>query len=280
MRYLAPGIALRPMSSQSWEVFERDSILAASTPLNQFLPVLDGPVSIVATGPTALDYPWDALQTNRRFIIAVNGATTMLKNLGLTPDLHVVTDRMFALTEMRHFEAAPDVPLAIDFLAAAALATSAPRVLAKRKFAILERVNTWFGLPVLDDKSLREMNERSGKPFLLPDKPQTKGYVGWSHRPELGVFSGRTVVYAALQLAVGAGAKDVEIIGMDLSGAGRAYDERGNPRPTQLQQHYQQFILPSFEMMHRALQGSQVKIRCLSPACPLPSRLFASISKQ
>jgi hypothetical protein len=236
------------------------------------------PVSIVATGPSALDYPWDKVRNGEKFLIAVNGAPTMLKELGLVPDLLVVTDREFALTGARHFEVVPDVPLAIEFLAAAALASTAPHLLTKRPITILERVNLWHGLPALDHQTLGQLNKDSEMPFVLPSLQDSKCRVGWSHRPELGLFSGRTVVFGALQIAVACGATDVEIIGMDLGGCGRAYAEGPENRPSQLQEHCEAFILPSFEIMHLALSGRQIAVRNCSPVCPLPPGLFADSS--
>jgi KDO transferase-3 len=242
------------------------------------IPSIAIPTSIIATGPSALEYSWENLGNCPRFLIAVNGAPTMLKNIGVVPDLLVVTDREFALTGFQHLEVVPGVPLAIEFLAAAALASVAPRLLTDRSFAIIERVNMWHTLPVLEDATIKDLNEVSGKQFSFPERKDLKCRVGWSHRPELGIFSGRTVVFGALQIAIGLGATDVEIIGMDLNGAGRAYDEGNERRPTQLQQHYQEFILPSFQVMSRVLAGSNVRVRNISPACPLPAHLFAKRS--
>jgi KDO transferase-3 len=253
--------------------------LAKSKALRELIPPIASSASIIATGPSALEYSWGNLGNCRRFLIAVNGAPTMLKNFGVVPDLLVVTDREFARTGFQHLEVAPGVPLAIEFLAAAALASVAPQLLTDRPFAIIERVNMWHALPMLDDATIKDLNEASGKPFSFPERKDTKCRVGWSHRPDLGIFSGRTVVFGALQIAIGLGATDVEIIGMDLNGAGRAYDEGNKQRPTQLQQHYQEFILPSFEVMSRVLAGSNVSVRNISPVCPLPDDFFTGLSQ-
>ena len=80
---------------------------------------------------------------------------------------------------------------------------------------------------------------------------------------------------SALQVAIYLGAKDIEIVGMDLSAAGRAYDEGDRAQPSGLVNDYQKYILPTFEMMHRALKGRGLEIKNLSPVCPLPEYLFA-----
>jgi KDO transferase-3 len=277
MRYLPLEITLDAKNGL-WTLLKNSNPLAKSKALRELIPPIASSASIIATGPSALEYSWGNLGNCRRFLIAVNGAPTMLKNFGVVPDLLVVTDREFARTGFQHLEVAPGVPLAIEFLAAAALASVAPQLLTERPFAIIERVNMWHALPMLDDATIKDLNEASGKPFSFPERKDTKCRVGWSHRPDLGIFSGRTVVFGALQIAIGLGATDVEIIGMDLNGAGRAYDEGNKQRPTQLQQHYQEFIVPSFQVMSRVLAGSNVRVRNISPVCPLPAHLFVKRS--
>ena len=276
MRYLAPGITLSRHADGRWGIHAEGVLVAESKPLERLVARPAVPVSIVATGPSALDYTWDSVRNGERFIIAVNGAPTMLRDLGIRPDLLIVTDREFALTGARHLAAAPDVPLVIEFLAAAALAVTEPQHLCGRRFAVVERVNLWHGIPSFDAERLRTLNDLSGMPFVFPGQKDPKCRVGWSYRPELGIFSGRTVVFGALQIAIGLGATELEIIGMDLSGAGRAYSEGSEQRPTQLQQHYQSFILPSFQTMRQALAGSNIVVTNCSPVCPLPQELFAA----
>ncbi len=278
MRYLAPNITFHTDAYRRFSLHKDGQFLAKSNLLCELLPALKMPTSIVATGPSAHDYPWHRFKSGERFLIAVNGAPTMLQGLGIVPDLLVVTDREFALTGARHLEAAINVPLAIEFLAAAALASIAPHLLIDRPFVILERVNMWHGLPSLHLRHLKQLNEKSQVPFIFPSLPESKCCIGWSHRPELGFFPGRTVVFAALQVAIGRGASDLEIIGMDLSGSGRSYSEGPTKRPTQLQEHYESFILPSFRVMQLALAGKNLVLKNHSSVCPLPPEIFGDFS--
>lgn len=277
MRFLPKDISLRPGKNHCWTILRNNVEIARSRPLCDLVKLNDLPVSIVATGPSALDYPWDNLRKNKRFLIAVNGAPTMLKQLGIAADLMVVTDREFALTGAHHFDAGRKIPLVIEFLAGAALASQAPDLLNERPFAIIERVNMWHGIPSLKHEAFDQLNPPSDRPFVFPSNPDPRCLAGWSHRPDLGFFPGRTVVFAALQVAIGLGATDVEIIGMDLSGSGRSYTEGPAARPTQLQEHYQESILPSFRVMCDALAGTGIKVTNLSPVCPLPPDLFINL---
>lgn len=280
MRYLAPGIIMQNGKDRNVSIYKHGHLLKKCLPLTELIPGISQPTSIIATGPSALDYSWDEFRNGERFLIAVNGAPTMLQKIGITPHLLVVTDREFALSGAKHFAAAPGTPLAIEFLAAAALAFTAPQFLLDRPVAIIERVNMWYGLPALNKQTLTRMNEESGQPFFLPAIADPACRIGWSYRPELGVFSSRNVVFSSLQIAIGLGALDLEIIGMDLGGSGRSYTEGQDKRPTQLQEHYESYILPSFQIMHKALTGRRVKVANLSPVCPLPAEIFTAATPE
>ena len=275
MRAIAPRTFFHREADKGWALRRGKQELARSTPLADLVGRLTRPVSIVATGPTVRDYPWEKIRKENRFVIAVNGAPTVLKEVGITPDLLVVVDNRFARSGARHFENAPGVPLVTIFRAASILTTCSPGRLAERRFSLLEKINSWYGLPQIAHAQIAELSRTSGTPFHFPEFPDPTYRLGWSEAPELGFFSASTVAFAALQVAVRLGATDIEIIGMDLSGAGRAYDEGPNPRPSSLQEQYSKTILPSFEIMHQALAGSGVVIRNLSPVCPLPARLFS-----
>lgn len=273
MRYLPADIALVVGPEKRWTVSKNGRFLAESRQLVEMVPNIGETVGIVATGPTASEYPWEKARDEGQFLIAVNGAPTLLAPLGVQPDLLVVTDREFAQTGAHHLDRAPGVPLAIEFLAAAALAVTSPHALTERPFAILERINLWHGLRALDLARLQRLNLVSGSPLFFPAVPDPKCRVGWSRRPEIGIFSGRTVVFGALQIAVGLGARRIKVIGMDLGG-GRAYAEGSTARPTQLSEHYVPYILPAFQTMAEALQGTGVSVDNLSTVCPLPADLF------
>lgn len=275
MRAIAPRVFFHCREDRGWTIQRGKEELARTIPLAELVGRLGRPVSIVATGPSVNEYPWERIRKENRFVIAVNGAPTVLKEAGISPDLLVVVDNRFARSGTQHIANAPGVPLVTIFRAASILATSSPGLLAGRRISLLEKINSWYGLPQVAHERIVEMNRQSGSPFHFPDFTDPTYRIGWSEAPEMGFFSASTVVFAALQVAVGLGAVDIEILGMDLSGAGRAYDEGDNPRPSSLQEQYSKSILPSFEIMHQALAGSGVAIRNLSPVCPLPARLFA-----
>jgi len=279
MRAIMPGYMYEPAGGGGWIMKKDGRIVTDCLPLERIVGNITRPVTIFATGPTARDCSWERLQSGDRFIIAVNGAPTVLLERGIRPDLHLVIDRHFVQSGVIHFANSPDVPLIGTHRSVAVLAALMPGIYARKPVAIVERVNAWYGIPVIGQQELRQLNRDSGSPFHFPDEPDRKFRIGWSDRPGLGVFSGCTVVLSALQVAVGLGATDIEIIGMDLSNMGHAHTAGISKRPNELVSQYEQYILPTFQAMHRALLGKGAAVRNLSPVCPLPAGLFANNGK-
>lgn len=275
MRSIAPGISFLKNAEGGWTVRNRKETVAEGRSLLGLLGTVDRPVTIVATGPSARDYDWDKARDQGRFVMAVAGAPTLLKEKNVRPDLFIVSDSRFARYGIEHFRNAPGVPLVTVLRGASFLASESPNELVSRPFSLIEQVNSWYGLPQLPYAALLALNQKSGVPFHFPDSPDPAYRIGWSDAPNQGFFSAATVTFVALQIAVRLGARDIEIIGMDLSGASRAYDEGDNPVRNTLGPNYEPVILPSFEMMHHALKDRGVAIRNLSPVCPLPHSLFA-----
>ena len=274
MRYIPSALAMKSSGMGAWSLSVAGNPLKPTVPLTDLIDPITKPVSIVASGPSALDHDWNDLRGGRRFVIAVNGSTTILAQAGIKPDLMVVIDDKFCVSGARHFAAAAGVPLVIESIAGATWAALAPDDFNSRTVSFLERVNAWYAIPKVSAAELARLNDESGRPWALPEKMDANFRVGWSARPEWGFFSGRTVTFAALQVAVRLGGRDIEIIGMDLGGKGRAYQEPVNARPSYLEAHYAEYVLPSFQLMARALANTGVRVSNLSPVCPLPREIF------
>jgi hypothetical protein len=275
MRYVLPSVAFQSGQEGSWKLRLRDGAGAefVSRPLSELRGAAARPAIIIATGPTANEFDWPGLADGSRVIWAVNGAPTMLAKHGLRCDFLVVSDHRFAREGADHIALAVDqgATLLLTHEAAAGFAATHPGIMVRARFHVFEKVNRWYGLPILGPVELLAANVEAGRPFGLSDPPVPG--VGWSHDPMLGIFAGKTVAFAALQLAVWAGSPMIEVVGMDLGGAGHAYQE-DRPGVSHLEKDYRQFILPSFECMAAALTGSPLRIRNHSKTCPLPEELF------
>jgi KDO transferase-3 len=249
----------------------RGETVASFVPLAKLVGMITKPVSLVTLGPSAKTYDWETLKQSGRMIVAVSGGATFLTERGITPDLLVVSDPDFSKAAGYHLENAPGVPLVIELRAVATLHAHFPQALKNRRITVVERVNKWFGVAAFSKEELAASNKQSGSPFWISEVPDKLGRIGWSDRPDLGFFPSTTVALVALQVIVALGGNDIEIIGMDLGGGNSAYTDTG---PSKLAEQYQTVLLPSFEIMSRALANRGVTIRNLSPTSPLPASIF------
>jgi hypothetical protein len=249
----------------------KDAEMIQSMALNDLIPPIRRSVTLVTTGPSALEYDWQSLSQSGRMIVTVTGGTKFLQERGITPDLLVVTDPDFCKVNGFHVRAAAGIPLVIEYRSAAAVHRYFPGGLDDRPVSLIERVNKWYGIPELPQEMLHSMNRLSGAPFLISEAPDRLGRIGWSNRLDLGFYPSSTVAFVALQILVALGAKDIEIVGMDLGGTQSIYT---NALPSKLQQTYPTVILPSFLSMKDALEGRGIRINNLSPVCPLPPEIF------
>jgi len=242
-----------------------------SVPINALVPPITRSVTLVTTGPSALEYDWESLRNSSRMIVAVTGGTKFLQERGITPDLLIVTDPDFCKVNGFHVRDAARIPLVIEYRSAAVVHHHFPDGLDDRPVLLIERVNKWYGIPELPQKVLSSMNRDSGSPFLISETSDKLGRIGWSNQLELGFYPSSTVAFVALQVLVALGAKDIDIVGMDLGGTQSVY---ANALPSNLLQTYPTVILPSFLAMKAALAGRTICINNLSPACPLPPEIF------
>lgn len=273
MHHVPPEIGITPAADGPWKLLRRGGREPlVSRPLWELENSSVAAATLVATGPSAKDFDWPSLKHGARQIWAVNGAPTLLASHGLHCDFLVITDRKFAREGADHIELAARLGarLLFSYEAAAGFAAERPDVLGRTAFHVFEKVNEWYALPRIDGPRLAALNDAAGRPFLLDAK--LRDGVGWSRQPGCGVFPARTVAFAALQLMVGSGLRDIEIVGLDLGGKVRAYQENA-PAPSFLERDRDEFILPAFDCMAAALAGSGIRITNLSEVSPLPRDL-------
>lgn len=279
MRYVLPSVAAHPAADGGWSFRLRNGKTAAfvSRPLAELRAFTGRPSILIATGPTANEFDWPGLADGRRLIWAVNGAPTLLEKHGLQCDFLVITDHRFARDGADHIALAArqGASLVFSYEAAAGFAATCPEILRRTPFHVFEKANAWFALPAVSAGELARLNAESGQPFALPE--QAAPGIGWSRDPELGVFAGRTVAFAALQLMVWSGSRDIEVVGLDLGGGKRAYEE-ANPVVSHLEKDLRDFILPSFRCMAAALAGSSIRMINHSKTSPLPRDLVPELS--
>jgi Kdo-III transferase WaaZ len=218
-----------------------------------------GPVLIVASGPSAADFPLD----HYRHIpmIAMNGSLLRLQQDDIPAFFYLCDDPRFAKARhdvlsnaITHAEnVALNAPALEQFL------STAPALPWHATPWLLERVNRSWRAPRISDRrfawSVRHDQELFSAFSIWRNKPNR---LGFSTNMAKGYYSARTIPYCALQLACHLGFSHAYIVGLDLNPAlGRCYPEGAQQLKSTLDIDYDDFILPSFQFMQSRLHQTQ-----------------------
>lgn len=96
-----------------------------------------------------------------------------------------------------------------------------------------------------------------------------------------GYFGGRTIPYAAMQLGYHLGFRNLVLVGVDMGTGtqpGRFYEQGDAALPSRLDEDYDDYILPSFELVAQRVVGSHYRVFGLSQASRLPASLVPRLS--
>lgn len=242
------------------------------TPLGQCRGQYEGAVFVIASGPSASNFP---LQDFRDYpMITMNGAISMFTQAGIAPRFYISTDESFSEQQPALFKAA---------------VACAENVFIRResyKGAALEGVGKLFLLEKAEPPSvaarLLKREKEVHHNFSLFSK--RKNDVGFSRNLEKGIVDCRTVAYAAIQLAYYLGFNKVFLVGVDLDQKQPRFYETGsnkqNISPCRLDKHFETRILPSFKLMKRRVIDSNFKVYNLSQQSRIPGKVIPKVSTE
>jgi hypothetical protein len=129
--------------------------------------------------------------------------------------------------------------------------------------------------------SVDELRAAHGRETLaLFDEPEA---LGFSLDVRRGVFDGRTVAYAALQVLAALGYGRIFLHGLDLSDAARTprfYELQGAMQPSHLDTYFHSFIEPSFRHAAALLRSRGVQVTNLSMQSAPGEDIFPKLSWQ
>lgn len=240
-----------------------------------------GPLFIVASGPSARDFPLAHYSQYPMF--AVNGSIQLFTASGVAPLFYLCDDSSFAASRQ---------PILRQGLALAQNVALSPRVirttqslsaaeLAQARLYAFNRVNR-----SIDDKQqlsdrrfawkMRNDQDVSCDFSLFSQKPNR---IGFSRNMDKGYFSSRTIPYAGLQLAHHLGFNQVILVGVDLdSSQGRFYEQGAAAVPSRLDGDYEDYIEPCFDLMARRVVNSRFQVYNLSATSRLPASVVPKIT--
>jgi KDO transferase-3 len=241
-----------------------------------------GGAFLVAAGPSLADLDLRILRD--RPVMTVNGSMARLLEAGVSPDYFMVLDQDF----FRHrweivrqgIEAAHCCLFSAEGLNEICLREPG---LFQRHPLLLQVCNAAYLQPRLSIDDFIARNHDN--PALLFAKREAQlaadKLIGWSNDIEQGVFAGRTVTYAGLQVLKYLGFRRIYILGMDLGhgeGRPRCYGEGETPRPSGLERDYERFILPSFRLLQKITATEEFRVFNLSPVSRLPADVLPRLS--
>ena len=103
-----------------------------------------------------------------------------------------------------------------------------------------------------------------GAPLRVLVAADRENRIGFSMRPHQGIFDGGTVAYTALQLLVFLCARNIYLLGFDLSAQGslvRFYEKENEGLPCWLDVDYRKKILPSFTLAGQICEKAHILLR-------------------
>ena len=227
-----------------------------------------GPVFIVASGPSAKDFPIEEFRHIP--MITVNGAISLFLEAQIAPFFYICTDMGFPVQQPHLYKAA--LKQARNVVIRREGASSA-RLEGQGNLYLLDKAQT----PGLAKRIFRRDHDLVHAFSMLSRRQST---IGFSRNLSKGLVDGRTVAYAALQLAYHLGFNEVYLVGMDLNQSlPRFYEGKtGKASPSTLDRHYGNRILPSLQFMARNIVGPAFTVYNLSQVSRVPSGVIPVLS--
>ncbi|MBD9633300.1 lipopolysaccharide core biosynthesis protein [Pseudomonas sp. PDM19] len=240
-----------------------------------------GSVFLLASGPSAGEFPlaryadWP--------VIAMNGSIVRCVDQKITPFFYICDDPGFVRDrpDLACLGARSATHLAMSLNCFQALHRHDPALLPGRaNVFLLERVNRRHGMAVLSDRSYAWSVRRDPDlicGFSLLRRKTNR--IGFSRNMSKGYFGGRTIPYAATQLACHLGFSQVFIIGMDLNKSiGRFYETGTAALPSSLDEDFEDYILPSFRIVAEKVSPRfPLRLFNLSPDSRLPASVVPKV---
>lgn len=242
------------------------------TPLSQGFDPADKAVHLILSGPSIAEIPYDRM--NIGVAMGVNGAITLSRKFDLQFKYYCIIDQNFVRDriELVRDIVSRDLTLYVFPEVLRYIMQGIPQEHIRCRICIIELIS-------------RRAYERSVAPAVLkriaaatPDVQllDAKQGLGYSFDASLGVFDADTVAYAALQVLVSGGAREVYVHGLDLTVKGglRFYDEGPRPQTSRLTRNFPRLIEPSFRFASELWRARGVSVFNLSPVSALSADII------
>jgi len=239
-----------------------------------------GAVFIVASGPSAADFPLE--RYGHVPMIAMNGSISRFVGTEVRPLFYLCDDRGFVRLRMPLLQAGMQLAqhTSLGYGAFEVLLESAPDSMGTASLFLMQRSNRPLDGGERSDRGyawhVRNDPDIECLFSLFRQKPNR---IGFSRNMCKGYFGGRTIPYAALQLAYHLGFSKAILVGVDLNAQpGRFYEQGEEALPSRLDEDYEDYILPSFRLVADKVVGPRFQVFNLSQSSRLPEKLIPRLA--
>ncbi|MDX5371549.1 MAG: lipopolysaccharide core biosynthesis protein [Pseudomonadaceae bacterium] len=241
--------------------------------------LFSGSVFLVASGPSVAEFPMSRYRDWP--MLAMNGSILRFLEEGVRPLFYLCDDKGVAQHKgravadgIRHARYA-----ALGLSSLEQVERHSPAVLHEGELFLLERANRLHGQAELSDRLFAWRNRHN--PAMAVQCSllhQKRNRIGFSRDLAQGYFNARTIAYAALQLACHLGFSRVFMVGVDMNPAqGQFYDPEGKVVPSRLDDDWDDYILPSFELLGGKVLGPDFQVFNLSRQSRIPETLIPKL---
>ncbi len=236
---------------------------------------------VVCSGPSLREIEFARLAGHP--CMGVNGAVRMFDTQPFSATFHTATDSDFFEHRFACVERMIESGARCFFSVAGVteICRQRPQLLRDARLCLTEVANRLFGQPRSSPEEFDRRVAADDQLLVHPQWPGQGGDIGFSTNLEKGLFCGRTIGFRAIQIAYHLGFRRVFLLGMDLGASGnqvRFYDEASSSRPSMLDQDYDRWILPSFQVLSQNLNRLGLEVYNLSPCSRLPENVLPRIS--
>ncbi|MBO9328002.1 hypothetical protein A6B37_24675 [Achromobacter sp. HZ01] len=248
------------------------------TPLRQGYDPADVTMHLILSGPSVAQIPYDRLDI--RAAMGVNGAIALARKFDLPFKYYCIIDQNFVRDRIDLVREIVSRDLTLYVLPEVLryIMQGIPQESIRCRVCIIELIS-------------ERAYQRSAAPSVLkrmaavtPDVQllDAKQGLGYSFDAALGVFDADTVAYAALQVLISGGARQIYVHGLDLTlqNGLRFYDEGQTPQASRLARNFAQLIEPSFRFASAQWRARGVSVFNLSPISALSADIIERLDWQ
>ena len=253
IHYLFDGVRVDPVYEErplTYKIYYKKEVITTKS-LYDFRKNIKTPedVYIIGSGPSIKTQPINQIADKTIFLL--NGAVKLIEMFGINPIGVVIIDGSFIRKNAKMLSSIPKTTnLFLSFFAIKEIINFAPQLLQNPIYLVHELKFDSDAIPITLDQKLSQFD-----------------------KPTWGVFDGGTVMSVAIQLSAFIRAKNVWLLGLDISNSNkepRFYENKRNVCRSSLLSDYEHKILPFMIVTKKWYEKNSLNIYNCSPISKVP----------